>query len=228
MRNSDPNMLAIRILNQSTASELSEYSDHSDVNAHGDDSDRFRGSEQGQGLLELVIALGLLVTGMTVALTLSLANASAGREAEARAVAANLSREGIEVVQHIRFSNIDLSNLWDTNLAAGSYALIFDPTNTTTPWRLDAITTGTTGNQELLFQNVSTGGLLGLRLQGVGTGTKTGFLRTITIVDICNDGTNTCNSTTNPKVGIDVTSSVTWKGGGRHTVSAGATYYHWQ
>ncbi len=185
------------------------------------------GSERGQGLLELIIALGLLVTGMTVALALSLANAAAGREAEARAVGANLSREGIEVVQHIRFSNIDLGLNWDRNLDAGSYAAVFDSTSTP-PWRLDSITGS---NQELRFQDLATSSLFGLRLQGSSTGTATGFLRTITIMDICSDGTSMCNPSANPanpKVGVDVTASVTWQGGGRHTVSTEATYYHWQ
>ncbi len=180
-------------------------------------------NQGGQGLLELVIALGILVTGISVVLTLSFANAAAGREAEARAVAANLSREGIEVVQHIRFSNIDLGFNWDQGLSTGTYAVVFDPSSTPS-WRLDPVTSA---NQELLLQESSAAGFLGLRLQGSGSGTPTGFLRTVSIGDICEDGSSSCLPG-NPKAGIRVNAAVTWKTGGRRTVSTEATYYHWQ
>lgn len=192
--------------------------------------------QRGQGLLELVIALGILLSGLSVVLAVALANTVFDREAAARAVAANLAREGIEVVLHIRFSNINLGALrsgWDDGLAAGSYAAVFDPAaNAPLSWRLLPVGDINDPAAEFQFQSSAADARFGLRLQGVvttGTPIPTGFRRLISIADLCAAGITSCQTAGDPnKIGIRVTSRVQWSAGSRKSVVVEETMFHWQ
>lgn len=59
----------------------------------------------GQSLLEVIIAIGIIVTVLFGVWVLFLSNYNTEREAETRIVAANLAREGIEAVKNLRDSN---------------------------------------------------------------------------------------------------------------------------
>ncbi|MFH1112194.1 MAG: hypothetical protein V1712_03990 [Patescibacteria group bacterium] len=73
----------------------------------------------GQGLLEAMLAIGLILIGLGAVLTLTLKNISAVIDSGQRVVAVNLAREGIDVVRGIRdsnwlaASNSDPNRLWD-------------------------------------------------------------------------------------------------------------------
>lgn len=59
----------------------------------------------GQGLLELIIAIGVITVGLFAVWGLFMAQYTAEREAQARVTGANLAREGVELVKNIRDSN---------------------------------------------------------------------------------------------------------------------------
>jgi type II secretory pathway pseudopilin PulG len=60
----------------------------------------------GQTLLELVIAMGVILTSVTAATTLIISTITAGRLGQSNVEAANFAREGIEIVRSIRDSNL--------------------------------------------------------------------------------------------------------------------------
>lgn len=62
-------------------------------------------NQRGQGLLELVIAIGIIVTGLFAVWTLFLSNFAGEQESSFRITGANLAREGVEIVKNIRDSN---------------------------------------------------------------------------------------------------------------------------
>lgn len=65
----------------------------------------FRNHEGGQTLLETIIAIGVILIGILGALVLVVANVQASRQSINRVTAANLAREGIEVVRNLRDGN---------------------------------------------------------------------------------------------------------------------------
>lgn len=60
---------------------------------------------QGQTLLETVIAIAVILIGVTSLVTLFTAASIAGRQSTKQVIAANLAREGIEVARQIRDTN---------------------------------------------------------------------------------------------------------------------------
>jgi type II secretory pathway pseudopilin PulG len=62
-------------------------------------------SNQAQSLVETIVAVGIIMVGVVGTLTLAFSSVRAGTESEARVLAVNLAREGIEVVKNIRDSN---------------------------------------------------------------------------------------------------------------------------
>lgn len=62
-------------------------------------------NNQGQGLIELIIAIGVITVGLFAVWGLFISNYTSEREAAARLIGVNFAREGIEVVRNIRDSN---------------------------------------------------------------------------------------------------------------------------
>lgn len=60
------------------------------------------GLQKGQGLLETIVAIGVIVTGLVSVMTLVISNLTGAREAALRYQAVNLAREGIEMVRNAR------------------------------------------------------------------------------------------------------------------------------
>lgn len=100
---------------------------------------RLRKNKKGQGLVEVIIALGIITTGIVGVLTLTYSSLSASETSIKQIIAANLAREGVEVVRSIRDSNW-LSD--DPNWLAGLISGVdyngtaqFDPS--VTSWTID-------------------------------------------------------------------------------------------
>src|SRR6185436_5212342 len=76
----------------------------------------------GQGLLEAILALGIILVGLGAILTFTLKNIAAATDSGQRIVAANLAREGIDVIRGLRDSNwlagnkSDANRVWDDDL----------------------------------------------------------------------------------------------------------------
>ncbi|MFH1598485.1 MAG: hypothetical protein ABIB97_05490 [Patescibacteria group bacterium] len=59
----------------------------------------------GQGMIELVVSISIIVIGIVAVLSLSIVTITTARESLLSVEAANLAREGIEVVRNIRDTN---------------------------------------------------------------------------------------------------------------------------
>ncbi len=89
----------------------------------------------GQGLLEVVIAVGVIMTSTIGTITLVASTVKAGRSSSSNVTAASLAREGIEAVRSIRDSNwLKIQASEDTDPATSavldqySFAGLFDQT----------------------------------------------------------------------------------------------------
>lgn len=60
---------------------------------------------KGQGLLETIVAIGVMMTGLISVMSLVVSNLNSEREAATRYQAVNLAREAIELVRNTRDSN---------------------------------------------------------------------------------------------------------------------------
>jgi len=191
---------------------------------------------RGQGLIELLIAIFVVVVGIVAVVTLSISTITAARESLATIEAANLAREGIEVVRNIRDSNwLAAANGaevdWDYNLYkedGGDFdyvgALVFDPDNGT--WSLNYDATDTR------LWRLPDGTYVGSNAWG---GSASGFYREIRTYPICDGGslmgtvieTGFCNP--EPKIGVKIQSVITWndKGRDRSTI-AEENLYNWR
>jgi len=75
-------------------------------------------NEKGQGLIEMLIAIAIILTAVVGGLTLMVASFNANRESEFRTVAANLAREAVEICKNERNStwlNGAVFESWFTN-----------------------------------------------------------------------------------------------------------------
>ena len=165
----------------------------------------------GQGLLEAVFAIGILLMVVSAVLALAAANLVGQRQSELQVIANNLAREGIEVVRHIRDSNWLSGVAWDSGLVGGDQALaVFDQNNNT--WNLD-------------FNILPGEDLLYLSPQGVyshneASGQPSLFARRLNFDEICRVGSGSdvikdvCE-TDEQKIGLKIRAVVNWQESGR-------------
>lgn len=115
---------------------------------------------RGQGLLEAVIALGIIITGVVAALTLAISNLSGAGTSEARITAANLAREGVEFVRNERDSNWVARRSWDANIIAAPLARLYYASGT------GMYSTDNTGQATRFFRGIT---LTNICADGVAT-----------------------------------------------------------
>lgn len=77
----------------------------------------FRSRPSGQGLLEAIIAIGIILTATVASLTLIVSSIEASHGVRERLIAMNLAREGMEVVHQVRDSNWLADREWTTGWA---------------------------------------------------------------------------------------------------------------
>ena len=76
----------------------------------------FFNNRQGQGMVEAVFAIGILLIVVSAVLALTTSNVSGNQESEFQIVANNLAREGIEVVRSLRDTNWLSGRPWTIRL----------------------------------------------------------------------------------------------------------------
>jgi Tfp pilus assembly protein PilV len=201
---------------------------------------------RGQSLIEAIVALGIISTAVSSALSLAVSSLSAEKDSGAAVTAGNLAREGIETVRMIRDSNWLAGNAWDAGLTsglAGSYDYtavpVIDTASAGVNWSLDFTPNAVTDNTARVYLcTLSTcSGMLGLFRQTAAAMpagyAASGFSRLITLNPICKDGTVAtvpagCASG-NDKVGLRVTARMAWSVSGRaHTLSVEERMYDWR
>lgn len=192
------------------------------------------------------MALGIISTAISSALSLAVSSLSAEKDSGASVTAGNLAREGIEVVRMIRDSNWLAGSAWDAGLTSGlsgSYDYTAVPVINTSSagvnWTLDFTPSAVTENSARVYIcTLSTcSGMLGLFRQApaampAGYNTSS-FSRLITLHPICKDGTVAtlpagCASG-NDKIGLRVTARIVWNVSNRaHALSVEERLYDWR
>lgn len=162
-------------------------------------------SQTGQGLLEAVFAIGILLMVAGAILALATSNLIGQKASEFQVRANNLAREGIEVVRSLRDANWLAGNDWDEGINSGGLArAVFD--KATSLWTLDF----SPASDKILWLNVATG-----VHSHDNTGRATVFRRSLELENICLDSNGAESIAAScpagdEKIGIEVTSIVSW------------------
>lgn len=191
--------------------------------------------ESGQSLVEMIVAIAIIVTGLVGALSLTISNLSGAGEAGTRVIASNLAKEGIDVVRNIRDTNWLKNLAWDEKLPLGgdfTAIAVFDPAQNV--WHLDFTPASISDPAAKLYRDVNN-----LYLQNTlsPTGTKTLFSRLLTIDPIClTDGSPPTETITGnlcgvgeEKIGVRVTLEVDWTESGQpRSIILEDKLYNWK
>lgn len=214
-----------------------------------------RYKNQGFTLIEVLISIAVLTIGIVTALGLAISNFNNNRENTSRVMAANLAREGIELIRNLRDSNwlkIDSNNvaycggsicnydegLTQTNLIYIDYLDDLPDLQSRTYTCLSDLSTCTTDCVACaLYKNAS--GFLDHHNSGAATNMK----RLVALQQICTDLANSapedgeylvnmtsdCNVGDSP-VGINVTSNVQWtkSNGSKDNYAISERLYNWR
>ena len=204
----------------------------------------FSKTRPGLGLLETVVAMTVLTTGIVALMSMVVSAGTTRTANEYATVGANLAREGIEVVVMKRNDNWIKELPFDTGMNVGTdytFGLAFDPSTAT--WSFVNNPTGgapNTINDALAsFYQYTSGVNSGLMVQAAvmpATASATMYKRLVTLDPICSDGTTETTVTSgstcpalNTKVGVRVTSMVQWSDKGvNHNITAMETIYDWR
>jgi len=185
----------------------------------------------GQGLLETIVALGIIVSGVVGMVSLTLSNQISSADSSERLIAANLAREGVEVARNIRDTNwlaceiaggVLGCNDWDEGLTSVSdptAVLLFDVDNNA--WSLDFTPNDISHDYARIWRRTSgSAALVGAHFQSAEAApvdsVLTSYRRLLSLYEICADKTPSVNCPPiNPKIGIRVQSNVQWETQGK-------------
>ena len=194
---------------------------------------------RGQGLLETVVAMSVLLTGIVTLMTLVIVSSIGRRSSEFQTVAANLAREGIEVAVMKRNDNWIKNNPFDAGLSSGTdytFVEFFDPIANS--WAFNFTPNDFTSNVTKIYKYTSVSNK-GLMVQAASQPVNTvysGYDRIIAADLICYDGASetyaasgaTCSGSPG-KIGLRITSLVQWQEhNGMHSISEVETIYDWR
>jgi hypothetical protein len=174
--------------------------------------------KKGQGLLETIIALGVIVSGIVGMLSLAISNQASSAESAERLIASHLAREGIEVIRNKRDNNWFVGAVWDSGLKSGtnySATLLFSIS--TNVWSLDFTPNAINHNYCRLWRQ---GGVyFQSTLLAPSGALLTPYRRIVFLDEICKDKTVASSGSScpglNPKIGIRVQSVVEWDSRGK-------------
>jgi Tfp pilus assembly protein PilV len=207
-----------------------------------------RKNAPGQGLLEMIIAIGILTTGLLSTMTLTTASLSATKDTETRLVAASLSREGIEVIRSLRDTNWLIGQSWNAGLfGAGNNrtaTAVFAP-GATAAWTLDFSAQDVDDAAAAVFLGITPGSTTEhLYIQTVGGGMPQGaiptpYRRLVSLFPICRSDTTGLETVVTgeqaacaggeTEIGVDVFSRVSWSvKRQQHTVTTEEKMYDWR
>ncbi len=93
----------------------------------------FTKHNKAQSLIETIVAVSIVVTAVVAILAMGVAHLSLGGQSAERVMAANLAREGIEVILAVRNSNwLDPDQSWPYGLTNDDYIVNFNSYTLTT------------------------------------------------------------------------------------------------
>lgn len=190
--------------------------------------------QAGQSLVEMVIAIGIIVTGLIGALALTVSNLSGSAEAGSRVVAANLAKEAVEVARNIRDTNWLENAAWDDGLSSGSdftAIAVFNPT--TGQWSLDFSPNDISDAAAKLYLSPEN---LYLQNTTPPAGDRTVYSRLLSLYPVCfNETTKIETSDGNPcgvgtiKIGVRAVAEVKWleSGSRERDLTVEDKFYDW-
>ncbi|MBT4210149.1 MAG: prepilin-type N-terminal cleavage/methylation domain-containing protein [Candidatus Komeilibacteria bacterium] len=211
-------------------------------------------NNQGFTLIELVIALAVFTIGISAALSLALANYNNSRDNLDKIIAANLAREGIELIKNVRDSNwlrIEANETcggipctWDYSLTVNNQYVYIDYNDS---WPLSFGATCAAGITDCvtaclecdLYKDVDNYYVHEVPVSG--TLELTNYSRAIFLEKICIDemGINPQNTEDiigmdlpcdagDTYAGIQITSHVQWEDGGTKSLEIIDQIYNWR
>lgn len=202
-------------------------------------------NQKGQGLLETIVAIGVITVGLVGVFTLVIGNSNRQRENRDRLVGINLAREGVEVVRNLRDSNWLAGENAFGNILENSIDVVkipVFPSGATDHWMLASRTIGEGSNTRVYLANIGTDGTRAY-IQGNNLRTdemlSTQFEREISLVPIrCGDAKLQVPCTSiktdgngvvpaDTTIGVSVTSTVWWQNRARQ-VSLIDMLYDWR
>lgn len=196
---------------------------------------------RGQGLLELIVALGVITTGVVGTVTLTTSSLASATDTANRVTATYLASEGLEIVRMVRDNNWQAGcpdpNVsgtcfsWDSGLTGNSRTAVplFAPN--TNRWRI------------FFGPFVLGAGATQLRRSSQGAGlwyqtTKTTsdpllpYARLLTIDEVCDNDTvpaGGCAAIGKTKIGLELHSTVQWLEQGKtESVTLANRLYNWR
>lgn len=169
-----------------------------------------KNNQSGQGLLEAIVALGIIIGGIVGIMNLTLSNQSSSEEAAARLIATNLAREGIELARNKRDSNWLARAVWDEGLENGiDYTAALDFNASTNTWVFDFAVNDINDDNARVWRDNN----VYFQTQGVpASGKLTNYRRLLKLDEICQDKSVPAGSCPpqNPKIGVKAQAIVSW------------------
>lgn len=205
-------------------------------------------NNKAQGLIETIISIGIIITGLASAMSLIVQNKIATEEAEERLIATNLAREGVEIVRNIRDTNwlsCEISegvlncNNWDQGLSSGNDVIavpVFNPLDNS--WVIDFAPDSISHDYARIWRkNAGTSEFIDTQFNSnestPADSALTNFRRILELYSICFDGLNkvvasVCAINTE-KIGIRVQSKVLWSSRGKEsTIVIEERLFNWR
>lgn len=158
----------------------------------------FKNNNQGQTLVELLVAISILTTGFLGILTLLARSLSLNRVISDNYTATYLAAEGIEIVKNIILNNRIQNVAWNQGLSTGVYEVMYND---------DALENDQ--NRNLLFDTSE-------HLYGYTRGQPTNFKRKIEIQEVDNN-----------ELKVKSIVSWTTRGGGSFSVELEDRFFKW-
>ncbi|MDP1709397.1 MAG: hypothetical protein Q8L21_00725 [Candidatus Komeilibacteria bacterium] len=175
---------------------------------------KIKNNQTGQGLLETIISLGIITSGIIGMLSLTVSNQTASVDSSEKLIATNLAREGIELVRNRRDSNWLPRQVWDQGLENGNdYTAVplFD--SATDIWTLDFTPNDLDHNYTRLWRK---GGVYFQSTEASpALSILTAYRRILQLDEICADKTVVESGAScppaNPKIGIKAQAIIEWQ-----------------
>lgn len=194
---------------------------------------------RGQSMIEAMVAITIIISSVSSAMALVQSSITATTKGGAQVVAANLAREGVEVVRAARDTNWLKSQSFQVGLvdAGGVKTMrpLLDLSNGS--WTVSAAPTSLTAANAAVYLTAE-GVYVQADAQPTGSSVSP-YKRVLTLLPLCRDdstgversvgGVSTCLPT-ETLVGLSVGSTVAWNGAGgaRQTLTVDERLYDWR
>lgn len=192
---------------------------------------------RGQGMLEMIIALGIIVSGLTSALALTTGSLNASNESQTRVVATGLAREAVEIARQLRDSAWRAGQPWNADLGSGSDRTGYFWLHPVKGWRFDGVLNAIDEDAAAVYEDPD--GFYRQSSSGAPAGARpTAYRRLVRLWPICMVEGDTATIAAveaaacpggQIEVGTDVRVEVTWAVSGRgHRLEIEQHLYDWR